>query len=108
MSTLGEDDALPKVSEAPLIIDVEFSEEEDDDNPRSLDFSEEALQHNAPCVASSKFQEGLLVGKWSVSCLVYFSKSKSHFVFLQLPTISTNKKNFYWQKYFFKSNQFRT
>ena len=42
MSPLGEDDALPKVSEAPLIIDVEFSEEEDDDNPRSLDFSEEA------------------------------------------------------------------
>ena len=46
MSTLGEDDALPKVSEAPLIIDVEFSEEEDDDNPRSLDFSEEARPSN--------------------------------------------------------------
>ena len=46
MSTLGEDDALPKVSEAPLIIDVEFSEEEDDDNPRSLDFSEEARSSN--------------------------------------------------------------
>ena len=46
MSPLGGDDELPKVSEAPLIIDVEFSEEEDDDNPRSLDFSEEARSSN--------------------------------------------------------------
>lgn len=46
MSPLGGDDALPKVSEAPLIIDVEFSEEEDDDNPRSLDFSQEARSSN--------------------------------------------------------------
>ena len=46
MSPLGEDDALPKVSEAPLIIDVEFSEEEDDDNPRSLDFPEQARPSN--------------------------------------------------------------
>ncbi len=46
MSPLGEDDQLPKVSQAPLIIDVEFSEEDDDDNHRSIDLPEEVRTSN--------------------------------------------------------------
>ncbi|MBJ28907.1 MAG: hypothetical protein CMB61_02465 [Euryarchaeota archaeon] len=47
MSPLGGDDALPKVSEAPLITDVEFSEEEDFDDHQSIHAPEEVGTSNA-------------------------------------------------------------